>query len=420
MEDWHVPSQPGTPPPATRVLAFAPHPDDEVFGAGGVLALYAAAGAAVRVVIVTDGAAQVEPAGRESYAAARMAESHAALACLAVHDLQCWGLADRGLAADGTLPERIAHAIAEWPAEVVLAPSLWEIHPDHVALGRAVLGAVRVTEPTPDVLLYEVGGAQRLNLLVDLAPVWAAKVQAMSCFGTQQSRQNYARHIEALNVWRTYTLPPEVRHAEAFTHLRPADLRADAVTDDPLAWFERWMADETLARASASQESLRAQLQARDAGLEALRQHLALREETLVAEIARHATDLGALRQHLALREETLVAEIARHAADQEALRQHLALREETLVAEIARHAADLEETRTATAAREGWFAETLATRDAALNAERTESASLRAQLGDAEQAGDRLRSALLAMERSTSWRFTAPMRLLMSRLRGR
>ncbi|MCX7176987.1 MAG: PIG-L family deacetylase, partial [Proteobacteria bacterium] len=41
---------------ARRVLVFAPHPDDEVFGCGGTLCLLAAAGADISVVIVSDGA----------------------------------------------------------------------------------------------------------------------------------------------------------------------------------------------------------------------------------------------------------------------------------------------------------------------------------------------------------------------------
>jgi LmbE family N-acetylglucosaminyl deacetylase len=381
VEDWHVPSQPGTPPPATRVLAFAPHPDDEVFGAGGVLALYAAAGAAVRVVIVTDGAAQVDAAERASYAAARMAESCAALACLAVHDLQCWGLRDRGLAADGTLPERIAQAIAEWSAEVVLAPSLWEIHPDHVAVGRAVLGAVRVTEPTPEVLLYEVGGAQRLNLLVDLAPVWAAKAQAMACFGTQQSRQNYARHIEALNVWRTYTLPPEVRHAEAFTHLRPADLRrmtvpgneeqggkaCGATSDAPIAAFLQLTSGELLARADAAQESLRRQLQARDAALRA---------------------SIDDFHRAMANRDAAV-----------EALQHALRAREADFAQAEQRHEAHIEALQHALRAREADFAQ----------AKQRHEAHIEALLG-----------ALDAMARSRSWRVTAPLRWVGSFLRSR
>ena len=39
-----------------RVLVIAPHPDDEVFGCGGMLAHHAAQGATVRVLVLTDGA----------------------------------------------------------------------------------------------------------------------------------------------------------------------------------------------------------------------------------------------------------------------------------------------------------------------------------------------------------------------------
>lgn len=91
MEDWHIPSQPGALPPARRVLVFAPHPDDEVFGCGGVLALYAQLGAQVQVVVVSDGAAQVRAEQRDRHFQARAAESRAALACLGVADVEFWG-----------------------------------------------------------------------------------------------------------------------------------------------------------------------------------------------------------------------------------------------------------------------------------------------------------------------------------------
>src|SRR5450759_741755 len=42
---------------ASRVVVFAPHPDDEVFGCGGALADLRDRGARVDVVLVTDGAA---------------------------------------------------------------------------------------------------------------------------------------------------------------------------------------------------------------------------------------------------------------------------------------------------------------------------------------------------------------------------
>src|SRR5436189_2426333 len=39
-----------------RLLVLAPHPDDEVIGCGGLIALHAREGRQVHVVIVTDGA----------------------------------------------------------------------------------------------------------------------------------------------------------------------------------------------------------------------------------------------------------------------------------------------------------------------------------------------------------------------------
>jgi LmbE family N-acetylglucosaminyl deacetylase len=55
MEDWYIPYQTSKLPQAQRVLVLAPHPDDEIFGCGGALALYVQLGAQVDVVVVTDG-----------------------------------------------------------------------------------------------------------------------------------------------------------------------------------------------------------------------------------------------------------------------------------------------------------------------------------------------------------------------------
>ena len=63
-----APSPPGAPGvvAARSVLVVAPHFDDETLGCGGLLAQLAAAGAVIRVLYLTDGAAAAEPGGREA------------------------------------------------------------------------------------------------------------------------------------------------------------------------------------------------------------------------------------------------------------------------------------------------------------------------------------------------------------------
>ena len=63
-------------PSARQVLVFAPHPDDEVFGCGGAIALHAQAGHPVRVVLLTAGDFHTQSNARDtSYAATRLEES---------------------------------------------------------------------------------------------------------------------------------------------------------------------------------------------------------------------------------------------------------------------------------------------------------------------------------------------------------
>ena len=71
-------------PPAT-VVVIAPHPDDEVLGVGGLLALLARKGTAIHIIAVTDGEASHPSSptvSQRDLAARRVAESEKALALL--------------------------------------------------------------------------------------------------------------------------------------------------------------------------------------------------------------------------------------------------------------------------------------------------------------------------------------------------
>lgn len=204
-------------PGLASLLVLAPHPDDEIFGCGGLIALAAAHGARIQVVVVSDGAAGGEAALREQ-------ECQAAAQAIgyggAPHTLTFWRLPDRGVQPDAALVARIVQAIGDRPPDWVLAPSPFEVHPDHRAVCLAALRACAAARA--QLVFYEIGQPLLPNRLVDITPVIEAKQRAMRCFASQLAQQDYGEHVSALNRYRSYTLGPGVTHAEALQVVEPA------------------------------------------------------------------------------------------------------------------------------------------------------------------------------------------------------
>lgn len=203
--------------PAHAVLVLAPHPDDEVFGCGGAILLHTRACTPVEVVILTDGAGFGDVAVRQH-------ESRSAAKLMGYGQPDFWNLPDRGLRYSEALVQRIADRIISTGADLVYAPSPWEVHPDHRQTAMLALEAVQRVTSAVRLAFYEVGAPLRPNVLLDITTVLDSKDAAMRCFASQLTQQDYVRHIEALNQYRTYTLAREVRSAEAYRVLQPGEL----------------------------------------------------------------------------------------------------------------------------------------------------------------------------------------------------
>jgi LmbE family N-acetylglucosaminyl deacetylase len=208
-------------PPGRRWLVLAPHADDEALGIGATLALAAARGVEVEVVVVTDGGRQGDPAERE-------AEAIAAAGVLGIAAPTFWRLPDRSLA--GALPAlrgAIAGALEASAPDAVLVTSPVDLHPDHRAVAIATQRALRRrlllglrARPPQWVVAYEVGSLLQPNLLVAADEGWERKRRAVACYRSQLAAAPYERVMEGLAAVRCLTLVGCTR-AEAF-HVLPA------------------------------------------------------------------------------------------------------------------------------------------------------------------------------------------------------
>ncbi len=195
--------------PALQVLVVAPHPDDEVFGCGGAIARHLESKVPVCVLVLTDGALYGDVNERQH-------ESNEAARVLGYGAPEFWGYPDRALTYSDALVDRLVDKIALIGADLVYAPSPWEVHPDHRQAHAVAVAAARRCGPSVRLAFYEVGVPLRPNVLLDISPVLELKEAAMRCFVSQLHQQNYLDHMQALNRFRTYTLPKGVRAAEAF------------------------------------------------------------------------------------------------------------------------------------------------------------------------------------------------------------
>jgi LmbE family N-acetylglucosaminyl deacetylase/GT2 family glycosyltransferase len=212
-----------------RVLCVAPHPDDEVFGCGGLLAAWVDCGCAVHTLILTCGqqgqSAQAAGEGAD-LAAQRRQESVRAAAELGTLAPSFLDLPDRALRYDTALVAALSQAIAQHAPQVLLLPSLSEPHPDHQAAALAGLAAARDAAPgLHTVLFYESGAPLHANLHFPIDAVAERKWRAVQCFTSQLGVEDYEPHARAMATLRAFGLRPPCQQAESFFRVDLAAVR---------------------------------------------------------------------------------------------------------------------------------------------------------------------------------------------------
>jgi LmbE family N-acetylglucosaminyl deacetylase len=138
------------------VVVFA-HPDDAEFLCGGTVATWAKGGTEVHYVCATDGSAgwNGPDLTREEIARIREAEMHEAAEVLGVASVSFLGFADGALEPNLELRRAVTREVRRLRPDVLVTfePSLWSgrryvNHPDHRAIGEAVLAVVACDAPT--------------------------------------------------------------------------------------------------------------------------------------------------------------------------------------------------------------------------------------------------------------------------------
>jgi LmbE family N-acetylglucosaminyl deacetylase len=217
----------------SRILFFAPHPDDESLAAIVLFSRASRAGAAIRVVYLTDGDNnpwpqrvlekrwRVRPTDRRRWGKLRRAEAAAALDLLGVdqESIEFLGWPDQMLtrillSRPAKFISQIAGIIHDWRPTDIIAPDLSDTHPDHSAVAVSVRLAVAQSS-RPELVgrhwSYVVHGRAHptgVHLLQDAEEI-ACKRRAILCHETQTSlsRRRFLSYADRLERFVRVSAP---------------------------------------------------------------------------------------------------------------------------------------------------------------------------------------------------------------------
>lgn len=220
---------------AQRVLVFAPHPDDEVLGCGGTLALLSPH-CQVRVVLVTDGSGggDLPP----EIGPRRRAEWVASLAHLGIEDVAFLNAPDAAVLPEARWQRLIASEIATFQPDWIFSPSMTDYHRDHMAIAQMVHSVCFEFDCVKQLLMYEIWAPTWATHIVNITPVVALKREALAIQKTSLQYGNYLQAIEGLNFYRGLYLGFPNASAEAFW------VHASAPSTWKMAchrWWLRWL-----------------------------------------------------------------------------------------------------------------------------------------------------------------------------------
>lgn len=224
--------------PDRRVLVIAAHPDDELLGCGGTVALHASRGDRVQAVVAAEGESLRYGAAGVGQSA-HMDEARRILGIEKIHHL---GFADQTLDQHALtdLITRLESVVRDFRPHIVYTQWGGDVNLDHQLLFKAQLVATRPTEHhVRRILAFDTASSTEWgyprnfvpDTWVDISSTLDVKLRAMGCYESEVRDYPHPRSIEGLRnkarAWGNQVCLPA---AEVFMTIR--DIRRDGETPD--------------------------------------------------------------------------------------------------------------------------------------------------------------------------------------------
>jgi LmbE family N-acetylglucosaminyl deacetylase len=203
-----------------NVMVIAAHPDDEILGAGGVIARHSACGDEVNIVILGEGITSritVCDSEKKGLMLALHQAAYRAAEILGAKNLHLLALPDNRF---DTVPlldivQKIENLAAQYTPDIIYTHFHGDLNIDHVITSRAVMTAFRPLPGAECCQIYAFGvpsatgwGYQSEgfvpNVFIDISQTLDKKMDALNEYESEMQRWPHARSLEAVKSSARY------------------------------------------------------------------------------------------------------------------------------------------------------------------------------------------------------------------------
>ena len=206
------------------VLVLCAHSDDQIFGAGGTIAKYAAEGIEVTIIIMTYGEKSHPWLKKHEIAKRRVGESMNAARIVGAKDTLFFNLDEGKFEKDfkrHKVEKRLTKIIQELNPSKIISHSQSDPHPDHKVTANFIKKLCKKIKYQGDLYCFDVWTPVKIkdrdspSMYVDISPYFKKKISALKCFMSQKMTM-------LLLLWSVYYkavkygMKNKCRYAESF------------------------------------------------------------------------------------------------------------------------------------------------------------------------------------------------------------
>ncbi|MDR1417857.1 MAG: PIG-L family deacetylase [Endomicrobium sp.] len=187
-----------------KVLAIAPHQDDEAVGCAGTLVKHVKSGGHLEIVFCTKDSQE------------RMEESKKSAEIIGSKKNHYMHFPARSLNGNKDFRENLENVLNAVKPEAIFLPFFFDKHDDHIAISWALNKIKKKINLDFIVYAYSVWSPLNPNCLFDISKEWDIKRQAIECYKTQLVTRDYIKIAQGLNQYWGEVKERGMMYAEVF------------------------------------------------------------------------------------------------------------------------------------------------------------------------------------------------------------